>query len=244
VINLNGAGIRKGLHYIRNGEEAASQSEAVAGVSDQWRWFIGTVVLVPMLLAAGVYWLHQMPAGPLARSGDAVIHVELVQTPSPATAVQQASVQTNPPIADFRMAPSIAEQAQPSFEQEASPAPPTAAPKSISLPQQQPAGAGQGQPPQAGAALRFQRLLLAHIERFQRYPGAARRDGMQGTVLVAFSMRRDGSVVRVGVKSSSGRPVLDQEAVETVRRAQPLPAIPPDMPAQLTVLLPVAFDLH
>ena len=240
---MDGAGIFKWIHFITDGAEPGSRHDA-AGLAGQWRWFVGTIVLVPMLLAAGVYWLHQQPAGPLARSGDATIHVELIQTPSPAATYQQASVQTNPPIADFRMAPSIAERAQPSYEQEATPLEPVMTPKVASLPKPSAGGTGDGKPLQAGAALRFQRLLLAHIERYQRYPSAAKRDGLQGTVLVAFAMRRDGSVVRVGVKSSSGRPVLDQEALETVRRAQPLPAIPADMPEQLTVLLPVAFDLQ
>jgi protein TonB len=107
---------------------------------------------------------------------------------------------------------------------------------------QEPANTGQAQPTPSGAAFRFQRQLLAHIERYRRYPDAARRDGLQGTVLVVFAMRRDGSLVQVGVKSSSGRPVLDREALETLRRAQPLPPIPADMPEQLTILLPVAFD--
>lgn len=243
MINLSEGGLSKGIHFIVDGVEQGSQHDAV-GMAGHWRWFVGTIVLVPILLAAGVYWLHHLPAGPLARSGDTVFRVELLQTPSPTAVLQQASIQTNPPIADFRVAPHFVEQAQPSYEQEAVPAEPIAMPKAAALTKQQPAGAGATQPPQAGAALRFQRLLLAHIERYQRYPGAAKRDGLQGTVLVVFAMRRDGSVVRVGVKSSSGRPILDQEAVETVRRAQPLPMIPSDMPEQLTVLLPVAFDLQ
>ena len=236
---INGTGLSKGLFFIREGVAQGAPHDA-AGLAGQWRWFVGTIVLVPMLLAAGVYWLHQLPAGPLARSGDAVIQIELLQTPSPSAPFAQASLQTNPPIADFRMAPSIAEQARPSFEQPETPSEPVVTPKAAALPKRQPAGAGTGQPPQAGAALRYQRLLLAHIQRYQR----DRRDGLHGTVLVAFAMRRDGSLVRVGVTSSSGRQVLDQEAIDTIRRAQPLPSIPADMPEQLTVSLPVTFDLE
>lgn len=236
MIDLNWLGMSKGLHLITTNLDAGSRHEA-AGLAGHWRWFVGTIVLVPILLAAGVYWLHQQPAGPLARNGDAVFQIELIQTPSPAATFQQASVQTNPPIADFRVAPSIAEQAQPSYEQEATPAQPVVTPKTASPPKPQPVGTGEGKPLQAGAALRFQRQLLAHIERHQR----ERRDGLQGRVLVAFAMRRDGRLVRIGVKSSSGRLVLDEEAIETVRRAQPLPPIPADMPEQLTVSLPVDF---
>jgi protein TonB len=233
--------VRSGIHEIQSAAQADAHNDA-AGFSGPWRWLAGTVVLVPILLAAGVYWLHQQPSGPSARSGDATIHVELIQTPGPAVEFKQASTQTSPPIADFRTVPSISEASQPSYEQEATPVVPPTPSRPAPAPQQKPASAGQAQPTPAGAAFRFQRLLLAHIERYQRYPKAARRDGLQGTVLVVFAMRRDGSVVQVGVKSSSGRPILDQEALETIRRAQPLPPIPADMPEQLTVLLPVAFD--
>jgi len=44
------------------------------------------------------------------------------------------------------------------------------------------------------------------------------------------------------VHSSSGYPVLDEAATETIRRAQPLPAIPPDLPEKLTILFPIEFD--
>jgi protein TonB len=242
VIDMRSPIIRNGIQEIQSAVHADAHSDP-ADFSGLWRWLVGTVVLVPILLAAGVYWLHQQPSGPSARSGDATIHVELIQTPGPAAEFKQASTQTSSPIADFRTVPSIAEPSQPSYEQEAViPVVPATPSRPAPAPQQKPANAGQAQPTPAGAAFRFQRLLLAHIERYQRYPKAARRDGLQGTVLVVFAMRRDGSVVQVGVKSSSGRPILDQEAMETIRRAQPLPPIPADMPEQLTVLLPVAFD--
>jgi protein TonB len=210
--------------------------------SGPWRWLIGSIVLVPMLLAAGVYWLHQQPAGITGRNNDSTIHVELIPTPGATAELRQANVQSTPPIADFHTPPTLAEPAQPPAEPEAPQRQQAVPARAARSAKQEPANTGQAQPTPSGAAFRFQRQLLAHIERYRRYPDAARRDGLQGTVLVVFAMRRDGSLVQVGVKSSSGRPVLDREALETLRRAQPLPPIPADMPEQLTILLPVAFD--
>ncbi len=199
---------------------------------------------MPMLLAAGVYWLHQLPEGPTARGGDHLIQIALLRSPESAAEAKQASVRPDPPITDFQAAPSISPQSNPSDEPSVTePLPPNSA-SSGSSPHQAPNIPGSAQARQAGEVLRFQRLLLAHIRRYQRYPAAARRDGMQGTVLIGFAMRRDGGVMTVSVKSSSGKRILDEEAAETVRRAQPLPSIPSDMPEQLTVLLPVAFDLR
>ncbi|WP_233025065.1 energy transducer TonB family protein [Rhodopseudomonas boonkerdii] len=204
--------------------------------SGTWRWFVGSAVLVPVLVVAGVYWLHQVPVGPAARQGHSTIQVELIATPSPAMEVRQASVQPNPPIVDFQTEAKISEQSVAPVEQEIAPPQPLMRPQPAAAPAQRPAGGGQRQAISAGAASRFQQQLQTHIERYQRDPGAS------GKVLVLFAMRRDGTLVRLDVKTSSGRALLDQEAMETIRRAQPLPRIPAEMPDLITVLLPVAFD--
>lgn len=201
-----------------------------------WRWLVGTAVLVPVLLFAGVYWLHQVPVGPLARQGSATIHVELIASPAPATESRQASLQPNPAIVDFQTEARISEQSVAPVEQEIAPPQPLLRPQPTAVPDRQPAGGAQRPAISASAASRFQQQLFAHIERYQRHPGAS------GTVLIRFAMRRDGTLVRLDVKSSSGRTLLDQEAIETIRRAQPLPHIPADMPDLITVLLPVAFE--
>jgi protein TonB len=92
------------------------------------------------------------------------------------------------------------------------------------------------------AVVAFEKQLFAHVERYRRYPEAAQRDGLQGVVQVMFAMSRGGRVVGVWLKSSSGYAALDQEALDTVRRAEPLPPIPIELPDQLTILLPVEFS--
>ena len=54
-------------------------------------------------------------------------------------------------------------------------------------------------------------------------------------------MDRNGIVLGIWIKQSSGYPVLDKEAVATVLRAQPLPAIPAELPDPLNITLPMVF---
>lgn len=93
-----------------------------------------------------------------------------------------------------------------------------------------------------GVTSAFQVELLAHIEQYRAYPAAAVPAQLHGVVQVLFAMTRDGTVTGVWVKSGSGYAVLDDAAMQTIWRSQPLPPIPSDLPQHLTVLLPVAFS--
>ncbi len=50
------------------------------------------------------------------------------------------------------------------------------------------------------------------------YPAQAKRSGQTGTVVVEFTVDASGRVISAIAKSSSGWPLLDSEAVRTVRR--------------------------
>ncbi len=88
----------------------------------------------------------------------------------------------------------------------------------------------------------YQRQLLAHIEPYRRYPDDAGQAGVGGVVRLAFQIDRSGGVQGVWISRSSGSASLDAAAVATVRRAEPLPAIPAGLPDTLVVELPVAFS--
>ncbi|OLP62308.1 hypothetical protein BJF93_23380 [Xaviernesmea oryzae] len=76
------------------------------------------------------------------------------------------------------------------------------------------------------AASRYQQMIQSRLRRANKYPSEAQRDGLRGTVVVSFLIGPGGSVSRVSVLSSSGSAVLDQAAMDNVRRAAPFPAIP------------------
>ncbi|GAB6082461.1 hypothetical protein JCM30471_34990 [Desulfuromonas carbonis] len=72
------------------------------------------------------------------------------------------------------------------------------------------------------------------------YPAVARRNGWEGETRVAFLIRADGQIEHLRIEQSSGRPLLDRQALAAVDRAAPFP--PPPVAAEL--ILPVAFQLR
>lgn len=68
--------------------------------------------------------------------------------------------------------------------------------------------------------------VVTRLRRALRYPAAARRDRLTGEVHVSFTVSAGGGVSGISVVRSSGSPVLDQAAIETVQRAAPFPQIP------------------
>ena len=86
--------------------------------------------------------------------------------------------------------------------------------------------------------------LLAQLNRFKLYPRAARQAHIEGVVMLRFVMDADGKVQSFEIAKSSGRPVLDAEALALIQRAQPLPALPADYPTRtLDAVVPIEFSL-
>ena len=82
--------------------------------------------------------------------------------------------------------------------------------------------------------------VVSKLRRSLRYPAEARRQKIRGEVHVAFTVAAGGGVSGVRVVRSSGSPVLDKAAVETVQRAAPFPPIP-DGRANWPFTVPLAF---
>jgi protein TonB len=90
----------------------------------------------------------------------------------------------------------------------------------------------------------WQKALVSHLNRFKRYPDAARARGSQGSVLVEFTIDRSGKVVASRVLRHSGWPLLDEEAIAVLQRASPLPGPPAEMTGELFPLtLPIQFRI-
>ncbi|KAB2707177.1 energy transducer TonB family protein [Brucella intermedia] len=89
---------------------------------------------------------------------------------------------------------------------------------------------------------KWQSRLMAHLERRKRYPSGARSRGEQGTAYVRFRIDDAGNVLSASLARSSGFPELDNEVVEMVRRASPVPAPPPGV--NKTITAPVRFTVR
>lgn len=68
-------------------------------------------------------------------------------------------------------------------------------------------------------------IIRDMIEKSKRYPLLARRRGIEGTTLVRFKLKKDGSLESVGLEKSSGKGILDRESINTIKRAAPFPYI-------------------
>jgi periplasmic protein TonB len=85
----------------------------------------------------------------------------------------------------------------------------------------------------------FRRALQSHIARYLQNPDGARLGRV--SVQLVFSMLRDGTVTDVRITSSSGNAILDRAALQTIRLAQPMLKIPPELPEPYDIYLPITF---
>jgi TonB family protein len=90
------------------------------------------------------------------------------------------------------------------------------------------------------AASNFRDRLYNHIVAYARAARVARHSAHNAAVI--FTMNRAGTVLEIRLLQSSGNEQLDQATIDTVLRAQPLPAIPEDLPDPLQIELPIDFD--
>jgi protein TonB len=127
------------------------------------------------------------------------------------------------------------------------PAPTTSAPQA--LPEQTaalPAAPTQGQITRntSNAVPTWKSQMLALLERNKRYPESAQSRHQQGTAQVFFSLDRQGRVIDSRLVRSSGASALDDEALALLRRAQPFPPPPPELPGpRIDLTVPIRFNL-
>jgi protein TonB len=87
--------------------------------------------------------------------------------------------------------------------------------------------------------------LRSWLEQHKKYPRNARIRRQEGTVTLRFVVQPSGNLLSYAVEQGSGFALLDREALEMLRRASPLPAIPEALGRDsLELVLPVAFYLR
>lgn len=222
---------------------AHHDDDPAAWSSGEWLRLIIAPSLATLLLVGGVYWVRlQLPAGPAGQQQAAIMQVQLLPRAAAPTIPMPASAQSSADEVVSRADVTEAEPTPTSAEVAARPArirafePAELPPPSIS------AMPAKLNGPANVAAIRFQQILLQHVARYQRYPNAGIGQKLEGRVDAQFSMARDGTVLGIWVKTSSGQQLLDKEAIETIRRAQPLPPIPPGLPDRLNIHVQLVFE--
>ena len=211
---------------------------------DPSAWTSGEVLrllLVPtvatMLFVGGIYWFRlRPPAGSASPQESSIVQVRLLPSPSPAP-ILVAPV-SQPQIAPLASRTEASQDiSEPPLDNTTSPTALEPLPAGPTAPCLRPMPSSAGTPSNS-VAIKFQQKLFRHVARYAVPP-----KGLHGAVETLFSMQRDGTVLEVWVKTSSGQAALDKAAVDAIRRAQPLPSIPWGLPDDLKVEIWLEFDL-
>ena len=90
-----------------------------------------------------------------------------------------------------------------------------------------------------------QKRLIDYLSATVKYPAVARANGIQGSVLVQFTVDKDGAVGDVTVLRSGGDPSLNREAVRVVNSMPNwIPGTKRGKPIRVRYTLPVNFRLQ
>lgn len=167
------------------------------------------------------------------------IERKVEERPKPMPAVKKAEVALPKPMEKKKgeeapPAEKVVEQTTAPAAAEAPSAPAAAAP-----------APGASYTPPNNAVPTWQGTLRAHLERHKHYPSTAQLRRQQGVSTVRFTMTRDGKVTMARLERGAGYTLLDEEALALLERAQPLPAMPAEMPGdQVELVVPIQFFLR
>jgi protein TonB len=222
------------------------------------RWALCFTAVVAAHSLAALWFLPSHPDASEFDAGAAVVMLELPEVQA-SSATPPNDLVPGPPEAESAPTPPKEEQTKPP-EQEAEvalpiPEPPTPAPPTVTSPPTaqpsvtMPAVAAL---PTPGAEVlpavvvkRWESALVAHIERFKRYPAEARAHDERGVARVAFTLDHDGRIIASHIVQSSGYADLDAETLEMLNRAQPMPRPPAKLAdSQLSFVVPVRFNIR
>jgi periplasmic protein TonB len=226
---------------------------------DAIHWSVCFAVVIAAHGGAALALLRQAPSDSDFDAGAPVVMIELPEAPAafapppaelPPGPTEPETEQTPPPKEETKPAEEVAEVALPEPEppKQQPPAeekPPTAMP-SVAMVPTTPALPVAGAAVQPSAAIqRWESALVAHIERFKRYPAEARARGQHGLARVAFTIDRDGWVRESRILETSGSPELDRECLAMLARAQPMPKPPSQaQTGELSFVVPIRFNIR
>jgi protein TonB len=208
------------------------------------RWVTSFMIVVACYGVGALALVRNVPVVPDSGVDAPVVMLDLPQALVPSVA----------PVQDLPPGPLMIEEVQPAPKPEEETKPPepeaeVALPKPEPPKQERPPAeiveatappAARAPPP---SVVRWQTKIAAHVQRFQRYPAAARARDETGVAKVFFIIDREGRLVQSGIAKSSGSAALDQEALAALARATPMPR-PPDQAtdAELIIDMPMAFN--
>ncbi|WP_049786013.1 energy transducer TonB [Sphingobium chlorophenolicum] len=227
-------------------EEATAGGRWQGHGGGRLRWFgLAATVLVHALVGIGlILTISGRPMRHAAQPALTVVDLRLPVAPVPPPEEDETETPPIPPAETIRQ-PEPVEPPPPVVRNPVAmvappPAPVERAAEPVLVPDPPPPA-----PPASDGQDSWEGRVLAALNRYLRYPRNALARREQGAPLIRFVMDRDGRVMSVGLRRTSGSADLDREALSLPTRAQPLPKPPDDRPgATLELVVPIQFFLH
>ncbi len=110
-------------------------------------------------------------------------------------------------------------------------------------------GTGVGKGSSSGTGLKPEELYLHSklgiiskiVQNHISYPYLARKMGWEGKVIISFLLTKEGKVVNFVIEKTSSYEILDQNAIETVKKCAKLFPLPP---VDVKIRLPIVYQLN
>ena len=106
------------------------------------------------------------------------------------------------------------------------------------------ATARSGSAADAGTLEQYRLALIVATRRYKRYPAIAMEKGWQGRVEVHMVIGANGMVARASIKTSSGYEILDNQAMDMLKKGKTTVQIPASLRGrEFSIDIPVIFNL-
>ena len=101
-------------------------------------------------------------------------------------------------------------------------------------------------PQQVAANASWEGALLAHLQKYKKYPKSALNSGKEGMNRLRFVVDAEGNVLSYELVGRSGNADLDRATLDMIRRAQPLPKPPADMlkGGSIEIVAPFVYNIE
>ncbi len=96
----------------------------------------------------------------------------------------------------------------------------------------------------AGTLEQYRLALIIATRRYKRYPAIAMEKGWQGKVVVRLVIGANGMLAGTSITTSSGHDILDNQAMDMLRKGKPTVQIPANLRGrEFSIDVPVIFNL-
>jgi protein TonB len=106
------------------------------------------------------------------------------------------------------------------------------------------AAAKSGNEADKGTLEQYRLALIVATRRYKRYPAIAMEKGWQGRVEVHMVIGADGMIARASIKTGSGHDILDNQALEMLKKGKDTVPVPANLRGrEFSIDVPVIFNL-